>query len=240
VVTEIAGLGTTEQRWRSWLDSREWTELVPPPGTALVVVAPHPDDEVLGVGGLAAAGRAGTVVAVTDGEASHPDSTVFTRDELAGLRRAETDESLCRLGLGLARVVRLGQPDGGIDEPAVAAALTDLLGPDQWCLATWRHDGHPDHEAVGRAAATACAATGARLLEYPVWMWHWAEPGDDRVPWARLLRYPLSPGLQAAKANAVAAFRTQVEALGPAPGDAEILPPTVLARFARPYEVLLG
>jgi LmbE family N-acetylglucosaminyl deacetylase len=66
-------------------------------------------------------------------------------------------------------VHRLGQPDGGIDEDALAAALEPLLGPGRWCLATWRADGHPDHEAVGRAAARACTATGARLLEYPVW-----------------------------------------------------------------------
>ena len=68
--------------------------------------------------------------------------------------------------------------------------LTDLLSPDTWCAATWRGDGHPDHDAVGRAAATACDAVGCRLLEYPVWMWHWARPGEVVGPVAARLVDP--------------------------------------------------
>ena len=68
--------GTNE---RTWLGARQLAALRPlhqwrP--RRLVVVAPHPDDEVLGAGGLLQyMGRVGVemvVVAVTDGEASHP------------------------------------------------------------------------------------------------------------------------------------------------------------------------
>jgi hypothetical protein len=42
------------------------------------------------------------------------------------------------------------------------AAVSELVGfadPEGlWCLAPWELDGHPDHDAVGRAAATACSA----------------------------------------------------------------------------------
>ena len=45
----------------------------------MVVIAAHPDDEVLGVGGtmavLAAGGAQLRLIAVTDGEASHPAPT---------------------------------------------------------------------------------------------------------------------------------------------------------------------
>jgi hypothetical protein len=34
-------------------------------------------------------------------------------------------------------------------------------------------------------------------------------------------------------------FRSQIEPLGPAPGDAPILPSAVLARFERPFETVL-
>ncbi|MFI5936990.1 PIG-L deacetylase family protein [Actinoplanes sp. NPDC051494] len=240
MVMAIDGRGTTEADWTGWGAMAHWPGLpLDPPGPPLVV-APHPDDEILGVAGLMATLGAADLVAVTDGEASHPGSTVHTRAELARIRRAETTDALSRLGLGSSAVHRLAQPDGGIDEDAVTEALTGLLTPGRWCLATWREDGHPDHETVGRAAARACAATGARLLEYPIWTWHWAAPADPLVPWHRAHRIDLSPAARAAKAAAIAAFPSQIAALGPAEADAAILPPHVLARFARPFEVVFA
>ncbi len=237
------GDGTPEDAWRPWLATRAWpswrsTGCRP----RAVVVAPHPDDEVLGAGGLmallAAAGTAVEVVAVTDGEASNPGGSVPPA-ALAALRVAETEAALAALGV-VARVTRLGLPDGG------AAALEDPvrdalhLAPGDWLLGTWSGDGHPDHEAVGRACAAAAARDGARLLAYPVWTWHWATPDDPRVPWGRARRVPLPAAVQQAKARAVQAFRTQVAPLGPRPEDAPVLPPHVLARFARTEEVVLA
>ena len=238
MVTAIAGQGTAEEQWQAWPAMAQWPRLrLDPPGPPLVV-APHPDDEILGVAGLMATLGDAELVAVTDGEASHPGSTVHRPAELAAIRRAETDEAMRRLGLTTAAVRRLGQPDGGIDEDALATALTGLLSPGRWCLVTWRGDGHPDHEATGRAAARACAATGARLLEYPIWTWHWAYPEDPRVPWQRAHRIDLPPAARMAKAAAIAAFPSQIAPLGPAGADAAILPPHVLARFTRPFEVV--
>jgi LmbE family N-acetylglucosaminyl deacetylase len=239
VVTAIEGGGTGEATWLGWRQLDGWPALALDPADPPLVVAPHPDDEILGVGGLLAMTGAADVVAVTDGEASHPQSTVYTKEKLAAVRRQETSAALRRLGLDPARVHRLGQPDGGIDEAALAEALVPLLWPGRWSYATWRGDGHPDHEAVGRAAAAACELTGGRLLEYPVWMWHWAVPGDDRVPWERARRIDLARSVQTKKRAAMDEFRSQIEPLGPAPGDAPILPPAVLARFERPFETVL-
>src|SRR6266705_300032 len=71
--TEPAEAGTPEERWLEMLEDRpEWT----PQNGPLLVVSPHPDDEVLAAGGLihswAAAGREVTIVSVTDGEAAFP------------------------------------------------------------------------------------------------------------------------------------------------------------------------
>jgi len=239
-VRAIEGNGTPEDDWRAWTAMADWPPLpLDAPGPPLVV-APHPDDEILGVAGLMARLGAADLAAVTDGEASHPGSTVHTRDELAAIRRAETGEALRRLGLGECRVHRLGHRDGGIEEQTLAKELAGLLTPGRWCLVTWRGDGHPDHEAAGRAAAHACAETGARLLEYPIWTWHWAYPNDPDVPWAMARRIDLPAEARAAKAAAIAAFPSQIAPLGPAEADAAILPPHVLARFARPFEVIFG
>jgi hypothetical protein len=58
------------------------------------------------------------------------------------------------------------------------------------------------------------------------------------VPWHRCRRIVLTPAAGKAKAAAVSAFPSQIAPLGPAEADAAILPPHVLARFARPFEVI--
>jgi len=245
VVTAIEGAGTPERVWRDWGAPGRFPAWSPPTGGRLVIVAPHPDDEVLGPGGTARraadAGVPVRIVAVTDGGASHPGSPTLRPDQLAARREAERVEALARLGLGGAEVVRLGLPDGAVAgaEPELTRRLSELLAPGDVCLATWAGDGHPDHEAVGRAAAAASAAAGAECVEFPIWMWHWAVPDDPRVPWNRLRRVELPLRVAAAKHRAVEAFQTQVRALSDDPADAAILPPAVLARLLRPSETVI-
>lgn len=234
----IDGDGTDEATWAAWPLLDGLAALALTGVTDPLVVAPHPDDEVLGAGGLLRR-LGGTVVAVTDGDASHPGSTVHSPAELAELRRAETEAALVALGRPRTPVVRLGHPDGGVEEHRLTGQLTELLRPGRWCVATWRGDGHPDHEATGRAAAAACAATGAVLVEYPVWTWHWARPGQQVVPWQRMRRLELEPADRSAKAAAIACFRTQIRPIGPAAADAAVLSPGFLARFARAYETFI-
>lgn len=242
----IQGSGTPERVWRAW--ARRFPVLTMTGCRRLVVVAPHPDDEVLGVGGLmcvaATAGIAVRVVAVTDGDASHPGSPTLSAADLSRLRPHESAVALRMLGLDVA-ITRLRVPDGQVvaHEDGVAEALRALLTDEAhgtWCVATSRGDGHPDHEATGRAAAAACAGTGARLLEYPVWTWHWAMPEDVRVPWERAYRIDLPAGVSHAKVAAVRCFRTQTLALSEHPADAPVLPAEVLGRFQRTWELVFA
>lgn len=240
---EIEGAGTPETAWRPYLEGLQLPALARDPAPErVVVVAPHPDDEVLGVGGLlallAAAGTRIQLLAVTDGEASHPGGSLPPH-VLARLRIAETDAALAALGLP-DPVRRLGLPDGGgagLEQPVLDALR---LPASTWLLAPWAGDGHPDHEAVGRACARAVVRDGARLLAYPIWAWHWAVPGDPRLPWARARRVALPAGVRAAKASAVDAFDTQIRPTGPLAGDAPVLPPHVLARFDRGWEMVFA
>lgn len=206
--------------WESWL--RE--ERIPRLSTSelmgkwqrLIVVAPHPDDEILACGALlhSHVARGGTclVVAVTDGEASHRAADGNDAGALARQRRHESAAGLQLLGVSTESVLRLGLPDGGLTGEAgnLQARLADLVQPSDVVVTTWRLDGHPDHEACGRACAAACQAKGAALLEAPVWMWHWAEPWDPQVDWTRLAGVGIDGDSHARKLHALACHRSQL------------------------------
>jgi LmbE family N-acetylglucosaminyl deacetylase/2-polyprenyl-3-methyl-5-hydroxy-6-metoxy-1,4-benzoquinol methylase len=214
------------------------------PVARVVVVAAHPAAEVLGAGGVAAtaagAGVEVAVVVLTDGEGSHPASTTTSPAELAAVRRAECRAGLERLGAWVA-VAHVGLPDGRLEEreQECAALVTRMVGDGRGVLlvAPYRHDGEPDHEAAGRAAAAAASRTGARLLEYPVWMWHWSSP--DTAAWSSMCRLSLSPDVMAAKQQALAAHRSQVVGLSAAAGDERVLGEDVLAHFLGAQELFV-
>jgi len=216
------------------------------PAERVVVVAAHPDDETLGAGGLlATAGRVPgpgrvSVVVLTAGEASHPGSTTHTPERLAELRLCECREALGRLGPAIG-LHQWDLADGAIAsaEQACADRLAEHIGDGRGVLlvAPWRADGHPDHEAAGRAAAIAAARTGARLLEYPVWAWHWASPQE--VPWPDPVVLTLDEAALAAKQDALGCHHSQVEPLSDRPGDERLLSADFLAHFARPHELFI-
>ncbi|WP_336922708.1 PIG-L deacetylase family protein [Aquipuribacter sp. SD81] len=247
----IAGAGTPETHWRPWLAGLAAPTAVPPatpPGRAprVLVLVAHPDDEVLGAGGLlhglARRGWRVDVVWATDGEASHPGSTVVSGAELARRRREESVQARDVLGLD-GTTTWLALPDSGLlgREADVAAAADRALqdGGVDLVLAPWREDGHPDHEVCGRAAARAAARHGVPLWEVPIWAWHWGTADVLAPRWSHAHLVALDEATRTVKAAAVAQFVTQVRPLGPAAADRAVLPPEVLARFARDVELVL-
>lgn len=239
--------GTSADRWR---DHPRWPVTGSPDralaGIArLLVVAAHPDDETLGAGALVATAAARGIpvelLVLTDGEGSHPNSPTIGPDDLASLRRGEALAAAAALGSAL-DLTLLGLPDGvlsGHHEEDVTREVVRRLGDarDALIVAPWRRDGHPDHEAAGRAAAAAAVRTGARLLEYPVWFWHWADPDD--APWDHLLALGFDEVTANRKTRAVAAHRSQVAPLSPAPGDEVLLGPELLEHFPGDREVFV-
>ena len=101
--------------------------------------------------------------------------------------------------------------------------LVPLLTGSCWLVAPWRRDAHTDHDTAGAVAAEVASTHGAQLLEYPIWAWHWAAPGDDRLPWDAALALPLPAATRERKGEAMAVHRSQVEPLSPAPGDEVML-----------------
>lgn len=240
----IIDAGTPEAVWAPWLAAqglrRVAMERLCPETSRLVVVAPHPDDEVLACGGLlalrAAAGLPSLVVALSDGEASHGTYDEIACRHLGARRVRESRAGLRALGLQSMPVLRLGLPDGGIATAVevIAAKLALRLQPSDTVLVTWGMDGHPDHEAAADAATRAAAATGCRLLQAPVWMWHWARPADRRVPWQHMAAFDLPAHVIQAKRAALDCHESQFEDRGAGLGP--VLVPSIVERAARATE----
>lgn len=196
----------------------------------LVVIAAHPDDETLGAGGLiAVCARRGipvTVVVVTDGGASHSDVPGLVQQ-----RQAELAAAIGVLAPG-AGIVHLGLPDGATREHRddVARGLEPIISgssPSAMIATPWRGDGHRDHRIVGEVSAELAHAASRALIEYPVWLWHWAEPDDERTPWNDLVALGID---RDTKRRALAEYGSQTE------GDAPVLRPDFLAHFDRDTE----
>lgn len=241
----IQAPGTPEEKWASWPGLASLPELHLEGVREVLLVAAHPDDEVLGLGGtiarFAAAGVRLRLVAVTDGEASHPDSRSPLVPDLRRVRTVETERALAALGAERTEIIRLRIPDGGVaaHEERLTSRLAQLAPGADLVAAPWSGDAHPDHEAAGRATTTAGAAAGVTVLHYPIWTWHWARPGDTRVPWRRAARIPLGHDALVRKRAALDCFESQVRPLGDDPADAAILPPEEIAHFLRDHEVVL-
>jgi len=197
----------------------------------IVVVAPHPDDETFGCGGLIAAsirrGAEVVVVTVTDGGGSHPG-----RCGVPELRRQEQIAAVAALGCER-EPWWLAYPDGGATaaEPEIAAALLELATGADLIVAPWPGDRHPDHGATGRSAIAVGTALDTPVLTYPLWLWRWGAPTDvARTRWTRM---PLGPEAVRAKEAAMRCYPSQTtDLLGQTIVDA-----AMLDRFARPVEV---
>ena len=219
------------------------------PEGAVMVIAPHPDDETLGCGGLIAQcvreGRAVHTVFVTDGSASHPGSKTWDRPRLAAEREVEAEEALRRLGAGgeprsFLRLADAAMPVAGSAEHAAAvaaiAAVLDELRPGLVVL-PWRRDPHCDHRdswALAMAAVAACGRPVA-VLEYAIWLDELGAPGDQPLP-GEVERVSLAVSGEH-KREALRAHRSQMGALVLDDPGGFVLEPETIERLTGPEEV---
>jgi LmbE family N-acetylglucosaminyl deacetylase len=127
----------------------------------VLALAAHPDDEVIGAGGLLAwhglKRHAVTVVHMTDGAQGDPAAKA---GDIRAVRRREGVEALARLGI--AEPQHWDLPDGSLPEhlDAIAQRLEDLFAAVRpaTLYSFWFGEAHRDHRAVAVATARAAAA----------------------------------------------------------------------------------
>ena len=181
----------------------------------LLVLAPHPDDESLGCGGLIAACSAASapvyVHYLTDGRHSHPGSADWPPERIATAREEEAVRAAGALGVPEHALRFTRETDGALlfDSEAagrvfeaVAQHARDLGEPI--IAAPWRGDPHPDHVAAA-LIAERIEAQYARCsgLRYIVW-----SDKDFVSAFAGAQRFDVSAFLHQ-KLRAIHAYETQ-------------------------------
>jgi LmbE family N-acetylglucosaminyl deacetylase len=213
----------------------------------VLLIAAHPDDETIGLGGTLPRLGDLRILHVTDGAprdgrdaAAHGFATLA---DYAAARRAELAAALRLAGQDPARAETLGIPDqdAALHLPALAAAILDRLRSWRPALVITHpyEGGHPDHDATAFAAALACRRAGGPAL-VEMTSYHAAPSG---IATGRFLpaegcpevTLPLDDATRDMKRRMLACFASQAATLGQfeVPPE-ERLRPAPAYDFARP------
>jgi LmbE family N-acetylglucosaminyl deacetylase len=222
-------------------------------GSALVV-APHPDDETLGCGGVISLlrdlGQSVRVLVISGGTLSHPRSFKYPAAKLLALREAETLEALAILGVSSTETTFLRWQDGSIptsESPDFQAAVAQCYGLlKMWMPETvflpWRSDPHPDHRATWQLIRMALSdlKSSPRLIEYPIWDWDPDQRGNHSTNGQQFVAWRFDiTSVRKKKLKAIAAYRSQTTNLIDDDPEGFRLTPTMLSNFTRPWEMYL-
>lgn len=197
------------------------------PDRKTVLVAAHPDDEVIGAGGLLPQLGNVTIVHVTDGaprDLRDASANGFrTPEEYAAARRRELLAALSLAGVGPGQTRRLGLVDqeASLDLAGLARRLAEVLAAcgAEAVLTHPYEGGHPDHDATAFAVHQACAqlARPPELFEFT----SYHESGGRMVAGEFLggsggvSELLLDDASRARKRRMLDCFRTQRETLRP-------------------------
>ncbi|MEH6408219.1 MAG: bifunctional PIG-L family deacetylase/class I SAM-dependent methyltransferase [Leeuwenhoekiella sp.] len=214
-----------------------------------LIVAPHPDDESLGCGGMIKLLRDQNVpvlvVFMTSGSASH-HSKEFPQERLAQIREQEARNACEELGVANDAIFFLKQQDSqvpNIDEEKVRELGNQILeifktNNLKTIFLPWRRDPHGDHIATFNIVARAIETSGLELqvVEYPIWLWKNGKitdwPINENV---HPFRLDIS-NVKDVKSKAVFAHKTQTTRIIADDPEGFILTENLLAPFMGDYE----
>lgn len=140
------------------------------PDDKILVVAPHPDDESIGCGGLLALyGKQCDVLLLTDGRKGKSKQRInCTDEEIISIRKQELKNALSIAGVD--SLFTLDIPDSTVAKHRKTVVSFDAK-KYKYIFVPNSHEDHPDHKAANRffKAMRFWGKTKARIYEYEVW-----------------------------------------------------------------------
>ena len=215
-----------------------------------LIVAPHPDDESLGCGGAIVLLRKFdlevSILVLSDGTLSHPNSIKFAKEKLRELRENELVKAAEILGVDERKITFLRYPDRSVpDENStdfikVTDQIKQFLEREkpQTIFVPWRRDPHPDHRAAFQLISAA-KQENMQIVEYPIWLYELAE--SDDAPLKRevsAFRLDITSVVET-KQKAIHAHTSQITDLIDDDPNGFRLSAEVLHNFAVPFEIYL-
>ena len=245
----IEGDGTSQEAWQNWVGLQDLPRLEIAksftPHQRVCIFAPHPDDEIIGCGGLlqqlTANGNPIVLIHVTNGTQSHPDSQIYSQESLDIIRPQESIKALEVLGVThQVMTIALNLTDGNVfaQQDQFRQKLSAIIQPDDILITPFMQDGHPDHEATGLVVASFAKQHHLACYQVLIWAWHWAKPADSRIPWHHAIRLDLTTEQLQRKIEGIACFESQITA-DESTGNPPILSAQTIARISQPWEVYL-
>jgi LmbE family N-acetylglucosaminyl deacetylase len=201
------------------IDSEEdWAALVSdlpplacPTARHVVVVAPHPDDETLGIGGAiydwTQLGVNVQVLIATDGGKSHDHPNI------KNVRRDETLAAAIHLGVDQ-KLIFLDLPDANLSGhlDALVDALDATIPSDGFpalVIAPRLGDGHSDHDAAAIATTLFATRRGPQVDVWRYGVWTWVTDFQPELL-KGCMRWDLTEKAQNQKRLAVQEYRSQI------------------------------
>ena len=183
-----------------------------------VIIAPHPDDEVIGCAGLIQAlverGTPPHVIILTGGEGSHRGCCNTPQETIIAERHQLTITAAKTLGLPQSNIHCLEYPDSGIDfahpETEKLKELLEELSPKSIFL-PHNSEGWNDHTRVLGIVKELTKSSTVNIYEYSVWMWYYNVWNLD-YPNARILR--MTPAQHKRKLQAIEQYVTPLAPCG--------------------------
>jgi len=207
-------------------------------GKRVLIVAPHPDDEIIGAGAHIPSIRDLWVIHATDGAPRDMrdanEKGFMTREEYAVARQREALAALRLAGVGAERCLHLefADQEAAHNIPDLTRRLLSLirgLRPDS-VLAPPYEGGHPDHDSVALAVHTAVrmarleTGSAPQIVEYALYhAWEGRMRAGEFLPreGIPIANLALEPAERVLKCRMLACFATQQRTLAPFATDVE-------------------